>query len=256
LSSDTGDKGSIGASSFARRPLSSEGEATREYEWYVPRVGPRRFRLLVGLSFYPYSLMNACYVLIGSLLAATIHYDRMVGMALVYLLAVGVSAHSLDAMAPNKPWGNFLTRRQLATLAVVSLVPALAVGLFYALTDAPLLLLVGVVELFFLLSYNLELFKGKFHTDVWFGFSWGFLPVLAGYIVQTDTLNLPSLMAGFFGFLTAYVEINASRPYKTLRRDPTTASSPVALRLESILKGIVATVIATAGFLLAFALLG
>jgi hypothetical protein len=235
--------------------LSSEGEATRENEWYVPRVGPRRFRLLVGLSFYPYSLMNACYVLIGSLLSPAIHYDRMVGMALVYLLAVGVSAHSMDAMAPNKPWGSFLTRRQLAILAVISLVSALAIGLFYALTVAPLLLLVGSVELFFLLSYNLELFKGKFHTEVWFGLSWGFLPVLAGYIVQTDTLNVPSLVAGLFGFLTAYVEINASRPYKTLKRDPAAASSQMVLRLESILKGIVATVIAAAGFLLAFALL-
>jgi hypothetical protein len=227
------------------------GDDSRANEWWLPRFGPRRFRLLVGLSFYPYSLMNASYVLIGSLLAPEIHLYRMAGLAVAYLLAVGVSAHSMDAMAPNKPWGDFLSRRQLAVLAAVSLVPALGIGLFYALSYAPLLIPIGAVELFFLLAYNLELFHGVFHTDFWFATSWGFLPVLAGFVVQANTLTLVPLAGGLFGFVTAYVEINASRPYKELKRgqrDP----SPVASKLESVLKGIVAAVLTTALFLLAF----
>ena len=232
--------------------MSSGDAGTRENEWWVPSFGPRKLRLLLGLSFYPYSLMNASYVLVGSLLAAPVHYDRMLGMAAVYLLAVGVSAHSLDAMAPNKPWGDFLSRRQLAALAAVALVPALAVGLYYAVKVAPLLIPVGIAELFFLLAYNLELFKGRFHTDVWFAFSWGFLPVLAGYVVQTDALSLASLAGGAFGFCTAFIEINASRPYKALKRERST--SPVVPRLEAILKGVVAVVILAAAILLAVSL--
>ena len=58
--------------------MSDSAGDTREREWYVPRFGPRRFRLFVGMSFYPYSLMNACYILIGSLLAKTVRYDLMV----------------------------------------------------------------------------------------------------------------------------------------------------------------------------------
>lgn len=232
--------------------MSSEGPATRENEWWVPSFGPRRLRLLLGLSFYPYSLMNASYVLVGSLIATGVNYDRMLGMAVVYLLAVGISAHSLDAMAPNKPWGDFLSRRQLALLAACALVPALALGLYYALEFAPLLIPLGLAELFFLLAYNLELFKGAFHTDVWFAISWGFLPVLAGYIVQTDTLSLASLAGGAFGFFTAYVEISASRPYKALKRER--SPSPLAARLESVLKGVVATVVAAAALLLAMSL--
>ena len=227
---------------------------TREREWWVPAFGPRRFRLLIGLSFYPYSLMNASYVLIGSLLAATVHYDRMFGMAAVYLLAVGISAHSLDAMAPNKPWRDFLSRRELAFLAGAALVPAVAIGLYYALGVSPLLLPLGLAELFFLLSYNLELFNGAFHTDFWFAISWGFLPVLAGYIVQTDSLSPASLAGGLFGFFTAFIEINASRPYKSLKRER--SASPVVQRLESILKGVVAAVIATAAFLLLLSIYG
>lgn len=230
-------------------------EETRANEFYVPRFGPNRFRLLVGLSFFPYTLMNASYVVIGSLLAPTIHYDRMGEMTLVYLLAVGISAHSLDAMSPNKPWGDFLSRRQLLSLAVCALVPALALGLFLSLAYAPLLVPIGLIELFFLLAYNIELFSGRFHTDFWFAFSWGFLPVLAGFAVQTDTVDLPSLAGGLFGFFTAFIEINASRPYKALKRQPGGAFSPLAARLESILKGVVAAVFTAAVLLFALAVL-
>jgi 4-hydroxybenzoate polyprenyltransferase len=159
-------------------------------------------------------------------------------------------------MAPNKPWGNILNRRQLKLLALAGLIPALSLGLYYALFLTPFLLPLGLAELFFLLSYNLELFRGKFHTDFWFATSWGFLPVLAGYVVQTNTVGWTSFAAGLFGFTTAFVEINASRPYKVLKREPGSASSPLAARLEAILKGIVVTVIMTAVFLLLRSTLG
>lgn len=229
---------------------------TREREWYVPRFGPRRFRLFVGLTFYPYTLMNACYVLIGSLLATPVHYGRMAAMAVVYLLAVGVAAHSFDAMSPNKPWGDFLSRRQLLSLAIAALVPSLGLGLFLAFAFAPLLLPLGILELFFLLAYNLELFGGRFHTNFWFAASWGFLPVLAGFMVQTGVISIASLAAGLFGFFTAFVEINASRPYRALKREQDGATSPIAANLESVLKGVVATVYATTAFLLILAVLG
>ena len=232
-----------------------EGREDRSREWFVPRFGRKRFRLLVGLSFWPYTLMNASYVVIGSLLSNPVHFDRMAWMAVVYVLAVGVAAHSLDATGPNKPWGEFLTRRQLFALAAAGLVPALAIGLYFALTVAPILLPLGALELFFLLAYNIEWFHGAFHSDFWFAASWGFLPVLVGYAVQTDALSLGSTAGGLFGFFTAFVEINASRPYRTLKRDPGPVQQSIARRFEAILEGIVATVITVAAFLLALALL-
>ena len=210
----------------------------------------------MGLTFFPYSLMNASYVLIGSLLAPSVHFDRMGGMALAYLLAVGIAAHSLDAIGPNRPWGNVMSRNQLLLLALAGLIPALSIGLYYALTFAPLLLPLGVAELFFLLSYNLELFRGRFHTDFWFATSWGFLPVLAGYIVQTNSIGLTSIGAGLFGFTTAFIEINASRPYKELKREAGNSSQALAAKLEAILKGVVATVVSAAAFLLLRAIVG
>lgn len=236
--------------------MEAPGKETRTNEWYVPKWGSRRFRSLVGITFFPYTLQNVSYVVIGSLLAPTVDLSRAGGMAFVYLLAVGVSAHALDAIAPNKPWGDALSKRQLLILASSSLILALGIGLYYALTYAPVLLVVGVLELFFLLAYNLELFGGYFHTDLWFALSWGFLPVLAGYILQTNSLNLTALAGGSFGFFTAYVEITASRPYKSLVKEAGGLKSPHAAKFESILKGIVTSVLAVAAFLLAFRLLG
>ncbi len=222
----------------------------------MPRFGPRRFRLFVGLTFYPYTLMNVSYVLIGSLLATPVHYDRMAGMAAVYVLAVGIAAHSLDALGPNKPWGNFLSRSQLLSLSMAGLVPALGLGLYYALTFAPILIPLGILELFFLLAYNLEYFGGRFHTDFWFAVSWGFLPVLVGYAVQSNSVTPASLAGGSFGFFTAFVEINASRPYKALKKETAESETAFARRLESILKGVVASVLATALLLLVRAVSG
>lgn len=232
--------------------LQEEDERTRANEWWVPKWGPRRFRLLIGMSFFPYSLMNASYVLIGSLLAPTVHLDRMLGMALVYLVAVGLSAHSLDAISPNKPWGAFLSRAQLLTMAVLGLGFSLSLGLYYALSYSLLLVPLGLLELFFLLAYNLEWFGGRFHSDFWFAFSWGYLPILVGYAVQVGELRIYALAAGLFGFFTALVEINASRPYKALKREPAGSDPQTAAKLESILKGIVATVLSTAAFLLVY----
>lgn len=198
------------------------------------------------MTFFPYTLMNVSYTIIGSSVAPSFNLYRAGLLALVYLIAVGISAHALDAIAPNKPWGEFLTRNQLLALAFASLLPAVGVGLYLALAFAPLLLLVGVAELFFLLAYNLELFKGRFHTDLWFSFSWGFLPVVAGYVLQTDSFGPTGLTAGLFGLATAYVEINASRPYKEAKKLSDTEASLYAKKFESILKGIVLSVLAVA----------
>jgi hypothetical protein len=230
--------------------LGGNPEETRQHEWYVPSFGGTRFRMFLGLTFYPYTLMNASYVLIGSLIAPAVHFDRMWLMAVVYLLAVGISAHALDATGPNKPWGAVLSSRQLQILALSALVPALGLGLYLAFAFALILLPLGALELFLLVAYNLELFGRRFHTDAWFALSWGFLPVLVGYAVQTNSISLPSLAGGLFGFFTALVEISASRPYKALKKQPEGRSSPLAAKFESILKSVVASVLSAALFLL------
>ena len=96
------------------------------------------------------------------------------------------------------------------------------------------------MEFFFVFAYNLEWFDGRFHTDGWFVFSWGILPVLAGYILQTNQLSLEVLFVALAAGLFSLVEISASRPYKALRRsaDETPSQERTAMIYERILKSI------------------
>jgi hypothetical protein len=230
----------------------------RSREWFVPAVGPLKFRIFVGLLFLPYTGMVLGYTVIGATLAEILDVGRIGALAVVYFLALGIAGHALDALGSRgpKPWGAHFTPRQLWGLVVFSLVPAAAIGVYYALDGAPLLWPIGAVEFFFLFAYNLEWFKGRLHTDGWFIFSWGALPVLAGYIMQTNRVSLASLLAALAAALFSRVEITASRPYKALRRaaDSDAAGHAAEAVYERILQSISLGVILLALGLLAWRL--
>jgi hypothetical protein len=98
---------------------------------------------------------------------------------------------------------------------------------------------VAITEGFFVFAYNLEWFGGRFHTDYWFALSWGFLPVLAGYILQTNRISVEALILATSMALFSLVEIKASRPYKELKRRSATLPDDeelLVIRYEAILK--------------------
>ncbi len=228
----------------------------RRGEWFVPKFGPAAFRSFVGLLFLPYTGMVLSYALIGSLLAEKVHWDRVMAIILIYFLGLGIGAHALDALGSKgiKPWGTVFTRRQLWILAVLALVSAYAIALHYIIRYTPLLLSMALIEGFFVFAYNLEWFNGRFHTDQWFAFSWGLLPVLSGYIIQTNGLSAAALALAVAMALFSLIEIAASRPYKELKqRLATLGSDEVALmlRYEAILKSVsLGVILLGAGLLL------
>lgn len=193
---------------------------TRLNEWFVPKFGPTKFRVFVGLLFLPYTGMCVSFAVIGSLVAEDVSWDRVGAIALIYALALGISAHAADTIGSKgkKPWGDYFSRKQLMLLAAACLIAAYALGTYYIIFFVPLLAPIAVLEGFFLLAYNLELFGGRFHTNFWFAVSWGSLPVLAGYVIQTNSIDiLPVAVSAATGVIS-YVEIRLSRPYKELRR--------------------------------------
>jgi len=219
---------------------------SRAREWFVPRFGPRRLRLLVGLLFLPYTGMVLAYTVIGSMLAERVLWDRVGAILLIYFLGLGIGAHALDALGSkgSRPWGSVLTRRQLWLLAGASLTLAYALGIHYMLHHVPWLTVIAVLEGFFVFSYNLEWFRGRFHTDGWFAFSWGTLPVLAGYVMQTNAISPGALVVAAALGVLSLVEIKASRPYKALKRGGAPLPpGEVMARLESVLKSVSAGVI-------------
>ena len=219
------------------------GPADRRTEWFVPSFGPERFRLAMGLLFLPYTGMVLSYTVIGSMLAAEIHWDRVGAIVLIHFLALGIGAHALDAVGGRgaKPWGRVFSRAQLWALAVTSLIAAYAIGIWYMVLYTPLLWLIALPEGFFVLAYNLEWFGGRFHSDFWFAVSWGALPVLAGYILQTNAVSPAVPLVAVAMALLSLVEIKASRPYKALKRAAASGEEVDRAqmeRLEALLKSV------------------
>ncbi len=215
----------------------------------------------MGLLFLPYTGMVLSYTVIGALIAPVVHWDRVAAALVVYFLALGIAAHALDAVGSKarKPWGAVLSRKKLWLLAAASLVLAYAIGAYYMVRYTPWLWPVAILEGFFVLAYNLEWFKGRFHTDGWFCFSWGLLPVVAGYVLQTNAISPAAIVLGASMAYLSRIEIKASRPYKELRkRAGTLAEEETRLmeRYETVLKSVSIGVILLAAGLLAWRVLG
>jgi hypothetical protein len=212
----------------------------------------------MGLLFLPYTGMCVSFTVIGSMLAPTIFWDRAGAIALIYFLALGVAAHALDSVGSRrvKPWGSYFSKKQLWILALSTLIPAYAIGIYYMILYVPLLWAVAIAEGFFVFAYNMEWFNGKFHTDGWFAFSWGVLPLLAGYIIQTNAVSLIAFAVATAAGFVSYIEIKTSRPYKELRRgnyDRTLTQEQVTVKMkyyERILKCLSTVVISVAVILL------
>jgi hypothetical protein len=195
-------------------------EDTRLNEWFVPKFGPLRFRVFIGLLFLPYTGMCISFTIIGSMLSSSIVWERTGAIAVIYALALGVSAHTADSIGSKKakPWGNYFNKMQLWLLITSSLVAAYSIGIYYMIIYVPLLWIVAILEGFFVFAYNFELFKGYFHNDFWFAVSWGVLPVMAGFIMQTNSIGVIPLAVSVIAGIISYVEIKISRPYKELKK--------------------------------------
>ncbi|MGE5838960.1 MAG: hypothetical protein ACM34H_03425, partial [Deltaproteobacteria bacterium] len=146
----------------------------RGSEWFVPGFGPERFRKVMGLLFLPYTGMVLSFSVIGAMLADPLHWDRVVATVIIYFLGLGIGAHALDAVGSKetKPWGRVLSERGLWIAALSSIAAAYLIAIYYMILFVPLLWIVALLEGFFVFAYNLELFGGKFHKDLWFAFSW------------------------------------------------------------------------------------
>lgn len=192
----------------------------RGAEWFVPKFGPAKFRSFVGLLFLPYTGMVLSFSVIGSMLGNPVYWERVPAIVAIYFFGLGIAAHALDALGSKgmKPWGTVFTRAQLWVMAILSLSIAYGIATYYIIQYVPLLLSMALCEGFFVFAYNLEWSQGRFHTDEWFAFSWGFLPVLAGYIMQTNKISIEALVVAVSMALFSLVEIKASRPYRDLRR--------------------------------------
>ena len=145
-------------------------------------------RDLVILLHIPYTCWHLAYVVIGAALVPMMNWVTLGWTLLAFFLGMGICAHCADELK-GRPLRTTIPGWILALLGGVSLGGAVYIGVAIGLKETIGILPLIIFGVFIVFAYNLELFRGFFHNNFWFGFAWGAFPALTAYIAQTHTLS-------------------------------------------------------------------
>jgi hypothetical protein len=210
------------------------------------------WRDYVTLLHLPYTAWHLSYVAIGAALSSEFSGRRLLAALASFALALGIGAHALDEINGH-PLRTRIPDRILIGLAALSIGAASAIGIAAALVWTPWLLVFVAAGAFLVVAYNLELFGGIFHTDLWFGLAWGAFPLLTGYFVVAEELTVEAGLAAVFALMTSLAQRALSTEVRTIRRsgnfDAATAA-PMIAAPETALRALTAAMISLAAALL------
>ena len=179
---------------------------------------PGGWRDYVTLLHPPYTLWHLSYVVLGAALSPTVRYERLGATLLAFFLAVGIGAHALDELS-GRPLKTRIPDRVLYALAALSLAGAAFLGVIGVAMASTWLLAFIAFGLFIVPAYNLSWFDGRFHSDFWFGLTWGAFPFLTAYWISAETFA-PSAAAGAAAcFTLSIAQRILSRRVRTIRRE-------------------------------------
>ena len=165
----------------------------------------------------PYTAWHLSYVVIGATLAPHTDGGRLVATLLAFFFAVGVAAHALDELH-GRPLRTTIPTAGLVALGTGGLLIACGLGFVGVATVGLGLLPFIAIGPLLVLSYNLELFGGLIHTDLGFAAAWGAFPVLVGYFVQADRLDLTAALGAAAALGFSLAQRSLSTPARALRR--------------------------------------
>ena len=177
----------------------------------------------------PYTAWHLSYVAFGAV-TATVFSGYRLGLAEAgFFLGVGVAAHALDELR-GRPLGTRIGDAVLWTAASAALGGAVALGIYGAWLVSWWLVAFIAAGLFIVLAYNLELFGGAFHSDVWFALAWGGFPALTGAFAQQGTVRWPALFVAAACVAASGAQRALSTPVRWLRRSVAGVEGRVLLR--------------------------
>jgi hypothetical protein len=178
---------------------------------------PGGWRDYVTLLHLPYTAWHLSYVAIGAALAPDFRLNRLVWTLAAFLLALGVAAHALDELN-GRPLRTAIPRDVLLGLAATALAGAVAIGVGAAAAWGWWLLAFVAAGGFLVPAYNLELFGGFFHSDLWFGLAWGAFPLLTAYFAQAQELRIEAILAAAFATWLSLAQRTLSTAVRAVRR--------------------------------------
>jgi hypothetical protein len=191
------------------------------------------WRDYVTLLHPPYTLWHLSYVALGAALAPHMKWGLLGWTTLAFLLAMGIGAHALDELN-GRPLRTRIPAPVLVGLAAVSIAVACVIGVVAAASSTWWLLLFIVFGAFIAVAYNLELFDGAFHSDLWFAASWGAFPVLTAYFAAAERLRGEAFAAAAFALLLSLAQRTLSSEVRFARRNAgnLAAARPAELALQ------------------------
>jgi hypothetical protein len=192
-------------------------------------LAPGGWRDYVTLLHPPYTLWHLSYVVIGASLAPHFHAGLLGQTLVAFLLALGIGAHALDELN-GRPLQTRIPARVLAALAVSSVGAAVALGIVVAVRRDLWLLAFVAAGCVLVATYNLELFGGALHSDLWFGLAWGAFPLLTAYFVSARELRLGAVAAAAFATLLSLAQRFLSTQVRDVRRRVAAVSGTITRR--------------------------
>lgn len=184
--------------------------------FYALRSGG--WRDLVTLLHPPYTAWHLSYVALGTAaVPGAIHGDRLWAALGAFFLAVGIGAHALDELN-GRPLRTRLGRGALIALGAGGVLGGVGIGIAGIVLVSPLLIPLVVAGGLIAPAYNLELVRGRLHSDFWFSLAWGAFPAFTGYFVQTLTVRPSAFAVSGACFLLSVAQRRLSTPVRELRR--------------------------------------
>ena len=180
----------------------------------------------VTLLHLPYTVWHLSYVVLGAAAAPVLHLDRVAGLVVAFFLAVGLAAHALDELH-DRPLRVRVSDVWLTAVAAISLAGALGIGVVATMTIGlwaiPFVLFGG----FIVPAYNLEWWRGRFHSDMWFGLAWGAFPALVGYWANAERITAEAVLVAAACFALSLAQRTLSKQARGLRRNARSASGRI-----------------------------
>ena len=192
-------------------------------------LAPGGWRDYLTILHPPYTLWHLSYVAIGASLAPGLQPHRLVWGLAAFFLAMGVGAHALDELN-GRPLRTRIPSALLATLALLSIAGATAIGIGAALAWTLWLLPFVGFGAFIAVAYTLELAGGFFHGDLWFALAWGAFPVLTAFVGATGTLRAEAILAAAFAALLSHAQRLLSTQVRTVRRRTSSVTGAILFR--------------------------
>ncbi len=194
---------------------------------------PGGWRDYLTLLHPPYTIWHLSYIALGAGLAPRMKWGVLGWTELAFLLAMGIGAHALDELN-GRPLQTRIPDALLIGLAGSSIAGACAIGLVVASQSTWWLIVFIAGGAFIVVAYNLELFGGAFHGDLWFAGAWGAFPVLTAYFAIAETLRVEAFLGALFALLASLAQRTLSTPVRAARRrgGDAVAARPAELALK------------------------